>query len=129
MLTGMEVFEFFSDFNLILKIFVLLMIISFVYNHLGKGPMAWIIMIALVYFVLLDGWAFFGPVYILYMLLAMGFAGFLVDFFFMSQPLRQKQQPGGSGADMGIGPTSMDARQQSPGPHHGGRGPRAPPPG
>lgn len=107
--TGLEAFEFFTDFSLILKIFVLLMIMAFVFNHLGKGPLAWIVIIGLVYFILLDGWAFFGTVYVLYMILAMGFAGFLVDFFFMSQPLHAKAQK--AGAEM-EGPTSMDNQHQ-----------------
>lgn len=133
MLTGFQLFEFFSDFDLILKIFVLLMIISFVFNHLGKGPTAWIVIATLAYFILWDAWRFFGPVYLLYMFLALGFVGFIIDFFFMTQPLKARQAK--AGAEM-EGPTSMDERQQL---HHrpqtGGHGghsnaPRPmPPPG
>lgn len=134
MLTGLQLMEFFSDLDLIFKIFVLLLIVSFVFNHLGKGPMAWIVIAALAYFILWDAWRFFGPVYILYMFLALGFAGFIIDYFFMTQPLSAKKAK--AGAEMEGGPTSMDTEQQKhhrpqAGGHHAGSGaPRPmPPPG
>lgn len=101
---GLQLMEFFSDFNLILKLFVLLLIISFVFNHLGKTPMAWVVIAALAYFILWDAWQFFGTVYILYMFLAMGFVGFIIDYFFMATPLRTKkahagEEEGGSSKD------------------------------
>ncbi|MFH0954793.1 MAG: hypothetical protein V1777_01705 [Candidatus Micrarchaeota archaeon] len=129
-ITGMQLFQMFQDFNIILKILVLVMIMSFVLNHLGKGPMAWIVMAILAYFVIFDSWKIFGPVYILYMVLALGFVGFLIDFFFMSTPLQARHVKGGEME----GPNSMDAKARQDILHkapHGGGGhpPRAPPPG
>lgn len=128
MLTGLELFELFRDFDLILKIFVLIMIISFVFNHLGKTPMAYVIIAALSYFILWDAWKFFGTVYLLYMFLALGFVGFIVDYFFMATPLKAKKKP-----EEVEGPTSMDiAHQVKHQQHAGGAGhprPMAPPPG
>lgn len=125
----MGLFEAFSDFNIILKLLVLVMIMSFVLNHLGKGPMAWIVMLVISYFVIFDSWKFFGPVYVLYMLMAMGFAGFLIDYFFMAQPLSAKKNR--PGAEM-EGPTSMDNKARQEILHkaqHSGHRPAMPPPG
>ena len=134
MLTGLQVLEFFTDFNFILKIFVLLMIISFVLNHLGKGPMAWVIIAALSYFILWDSWKFFGPVYLLYMFLAMGFIGFIIDYFFMAQPLSaKKRKPGAEEPEGGSSKDSQEFHHQhhghpGQGQHGGHSGPNAPRP-
>ena len=128
--TGLQVAEFFTDFDLILKLFVLLMIISFVFNHLGKTPMAYVVIAALSYFILWDAWKFFGSVYLLYMFLALGFVGFIIDYFFMAQPLSAKRAK--AGAEMEGGPTSMDTAQQlkhRPQGHANAPRPSAPPPG
>jgi len=74
-----------SDLMLALKIFVLLTIISFVWNHVGNTSLAILLIFAISWFVLFDYWTFFGGVYILYMLLLFGISGVLVDFFFVSQ--------------------------------------------
>ncbi len=78
-----EIFEFFGDINLILKIFVLITIASWVRNHLGDSPLTWILIGGIGYFVLFDGWAIFGPVYFLYILLGFGVSSILIDFFFI----------------------------------------------
>jgi hypothetical protein len=132
-LTGFQILEFFSDLDLIVKIFVLLLIISFVFNHLGKGPMAWIVIIGLAYFILWDAWKFFGPVYILYMFLAMGFVGFLIDYFFMASPLQVKKKQQAMEEEGGSSRDSEDFRKHHKahsGPQHlGAPRPSAPPPG
>jgi hypothetical protein len=101
MITGFGLLELFSDFNLILKLFVLMMIIGFVQGHLGKGPMATAVMGILVFFILFDAWQVFGGIYILYALITLGFSGILIDFFFVTPPLAsqreqmQQQEPEG----------------------------------
>ena len=74
--------EFFSDMVFVLKIFVLLTIISFVVMHLGKGPLAIVLIIGISWFVLFDAFWFFGGTYVLLMLLTMGVAGIFIDLFF-----------------------------------------------
>src|SRR3989344_8309853 len=84
--TGMvllDIFEIFNDFNLIIKIFVLMTLASWVRNHLGDSPLSWILIGGLGYFILFDGWAIFGPIYLLYMLLGFGVSSILIDFFFV----------------------------------------------
>ncbi|MBU0662100.1 MAG: hypothetical protein ABH854_02395 [Candidatus Diapherotrites archaeon] len=73
-----------ADLNIILKVFVLMTIVSFVRNHLGDGALSWIVILGFAWFVLFDGWALFGPIYILYLLLGLGASGILVDFFFVT---------------------------------------------
>lgn len=134
-LTGFQIMEFFSDLDLIFKLFVLLLIVSFVFNHLGKGPMAWIVIAALAYFILWDAWRFFGPVYVLYMFLALGFVGFIVDYFFMASPLQVKKKQAMQEEEGGSSRDSDDFRKhhraQAHGGHPGAGAPRpaAPPPG
>ncbi len=74
----------FEDFNIVIKIFVLLTIISFLKNHLGTGALSVALMLGFSWFVFFEAWAFFGGIYILYMLLAMGVSGIIIDFFFVS---------------------------------------------
>jgi len=76
--------QFFLDINLVLKIFVLLTIISFVQNHLGRGAVGLAVMGIFAWFILFDAWALFGGIYVLYMLLMFGIAGVMVDFFFIT---------------------------------------------
>lgn len=75
--------ELFSDANLVIKIFALLTIVSWIRNHVEDGPLAWIIMAGMGYFILFDGWAIFGPIYVLYMLLMFGVSAVVIDFFFV----------------------------------------------
>ena len=93
--------ELFSDLDIVLKIFVLLAIFGYVTQHLGKGPVAILIMLAMSYFILFDYWKFFGGVYVLYILVTMGIGGILVDFMFVTPSA--KGAPGASGAE---GPVS-----------------------
>ena len=75
--------EFFSDMVLVLKIFVLLTIISWVVMHLGKGPLAIVLIIGISWFVLFDAFWLFGGTYVLMMLLTLGVAGIFIDLFFV----------------------------------------------
>ncbi|MBN2067186.1 MAG: hypothetical protein JW744_01835 [Candidatus Diapherotrites archaeon] len=93
--------EFFGDMVFVLKIFVLLTIISFIVMHLGKGPLAIILIVGISWFVLFGAFWFFGSVYVLMMLLLFGVSGILIDFFFvggMGGP--QEQTPISHGIDL-----------------------------
>lgn len=124
MLLGLQILEFFSDFDLILKIFVLLLIVSFVFNHLGKGPMAWIVIALLAYFILWDAWKFFGPVYLLYMFVVMGFIGFIVDYFFMATPLQAKKQQAAAQEEGGSSKDSEEQHKKHQAAAHRPQGPK-----
>jgi len=126
----LSVGEFFSDMMLVLKIFVLLAIISFVLMHLGKGPLSIVLILGISWFVLFDYFWFFGGVYMLLMLLTFGVAGILVDFFFVFPGFAGG---GGQTPESKVGSVGgLLARQQQFGPHAppGGAGGRArmPPP-
>ncbi len=76
--------EFFSDMFLVLKIFVLLTIVSFVMMHLGKGPLSMVLIVGLSYLMLFTPFTwFFEGTYVLMMLFMLGFAGIFIDFFFV----------------------------------------------
>lgn len=99
--------EAWLDLNLILKVFVLITIVSFVRNHLGNSWLSWIVILGFAWFVLFDGWRLFGPIYILYLLIGMGISGILVDFFFVTAggmggggKEGEKYSPISSGADL-----------------------------
>ncbi|MEM0359719.1 MAG: hypothetical protein QXK06_00065 [Candidatus Diapherotrites archaeon] len=85
--------ELFSDLNLALKLFALLAIISFVYSHLGKGPVSLALIAGISVFVLFDYWKFFGGIFLLYTLLTLGISGVLVDFFFVSNMSAGQENP------------------------------------
>jgi len=76
--------EFFSDMLFVLKIFVLLAIVSFVMMHLGKGPLAIVLIVGISYIVLFSPltWLFEGA-YVLMMLFMLGVAGIFIDLFFV----------------------------------------------
>lgn len=82
MLAFLSIGEFFSDMTLVLKVFVLLTIISYIVMHLGKGPLAIVLIIGISWFVLFDAFWFFGGTYVLMTLLTLGVAGIFIDLFF-----------------------------------------------
>jgi hypothetical protein len=112
--------ETISDLMLALKIFVLLSIISFVWNHVGNTPLAILLIIGLSWFILFDYWAFFGGVYVLYMLLMFGISGVLVDFFFVSQMGGSEPKPVDSAIDLAIRQQQLQRARQM----HAARHPR-----
>ena len=73
--------ELLSDANFLLKIFALMTIVSFILNHLGKGPMALLLIAIISWFVVFDYWRFFGGIFILYLMLTFGMTQFLIDIF------------------------------------------------
>ncbi len=100
------IFEFFGDLNLVIKIFAWLTLVSWIRNHVGTGPVSWILIIGLTYFVIFNGWMLFGPIYVLYMLLMFGISGIIIDFFFISAggppqpPEGIEESPVSSGRDI-----------------------------
>ena len=94
--------DFFSDMMFVLRIFVLLMIISFITMHLGKGPLAIVLIVGISWFVLFGAFWFFGGVYVLLMLLMFGVSGILIDFFFIRGPVggQQPESPVSHGIDL-----------------------------
>lgn len=99
--------ELFSDMNFVLKIFVLMTIVSYVSQHLGKGPLA-LIIIAVIAWMIFSNFAIFGSIYVLYMLVLFGVTQILMDFFILAPQamMEQNMQKGGevenqpNGADM-----------------------------
>ncbi|MBS3061456.1 MAG: hypothetical protein J4215_02630 [Candidatus Diapherotrites archaeon] len=133
MITGFDIMAVFADFNLILKLFVLIMIISFVKSHLGGGPLATMVMVFIAFFVIFDAWKIFGGIYLLYAIITLGFSGLLIDFFFVTPPLaNQRENPE---SDAGEGINSQDVKERinrlhmagGRAGHHGGRPPGPPP--
>jgi hypothetical protein len=76
--------EFFNDMFLVLKIFVVLTIASWVVMHLGKGPLSIVVIVGFTYLMLFSPWTwFFEGAYVLLMLFMLGFAGIFIDMFFV----------------------------------------------
>ena len=95
------IFDVFSDIDLILKIFVMLTIISFVKNHIEDQRLAVIVMAIMGYAILFDLWRLFLPFYGLYMLFAFGVMGIFVDLFFAHGVLPSPQQQHMQGQEAG----------------------------
>ncbi len=97
-------FEFWNDLQLIIKIFVLLTIISFIRNHVENKPAQVVLILFIGWFVLFDAWMFFGSVYVLYMLLMFGISTLMIDFFFVtaggSKGGKGMESPVSSGVDL-----------------------------
>jgi len=74
----------FGDLTFILKIFVLMAVFAYVTGHLGKGPLGIFVFALIAWLVIFDYFAIFGGIYILYILLAMGLTGVLIDFMFVT---------------------------------------------
>lgn len=99
-LSGMLPFMLFldgliGDMTLVLKIFVLLTIVSYVTQHLGKGPIAILIIVVLSYFIIFDYFIYFGGIYVLYMLVMFGISQLLMDFFILAPQAMMEQNMGG----------------------------------
>jgi hypothetical protein len=78
-----SLFEFGSDMIFVLKIFMLLAIISFVWQHLGKGAISVVVIAGLAYLMLMSPFSwFFESTYVLMTLLMFGIGGVLIDFVF-----------------------------------------------
>lgn len=75
--------EFSGDMIFVLKIFMFLTIVSFVWQHLGKGPISVLVIAGLAYVMLISPFAwFFSVTYVLMTLLMLGIGGIIIDFVF-----------------------------------------------
>ncbi|MEK6941777.1 MAG: hypothetical protein AABW85_02890 [archaeon] len=93
--------DIFGDFNLIIKIFVLMTIYSWVKNHIQNTTLGLIIFGAISVFVFGELWTLFGGIYIFWMLLMFGVSQILIDFFFIApQPGQEMGSPVDSGKDI-----------------------------
>jgi len=103
--------ELFSDMTLVLKIFVLLTIISYVTQHLGKGPLALMLIAVLSWFIIFDYFMLFGGIYVLFMILVLGGTQILMDIFILAPQAAMEQSMGGGG-EVENQPNSHDARER-----------------
>ncbi len=103
--------ELFSDMTLVLKLFVLMTIVSYVTQHLGKGPLALLLIIVLSWFIIFDYFYVFGGIYILYMLVLFGITQLMMDFFILAPQAMMEQQMQG-GEDLPGQPNGQDARDR-----------------
>ena len=93
-------------------------IISYVTNHLGKGPLAILLIAVLSWFIIFDYFMFFGGIYVLYMLLALGVGSVVVDMFFVT-PTAGGHGGGGEEEPPMSGIEFMEKRMAHPPTHHG----------
>jgi len=102
--------ELFGDMNFVLKIFVLMTIFSYVTQHLGKGPLA-IIIVVVISWMIFSNFAIFGSIYVLYMLVLFGVTQILMDFFILAPQamMEQNMQKGGEVANQ---PNSKDMQDR-----------------
>jgi hypothetical protein len=102
--------ELFGDMNFVLKIFVLMTIFSYVTQHLGKGPIA-IIIVLVMSWMIFSNFAIFGSIYVLYMLVLFGVTQILMDFFILAPQamMEQNMQKGGEVANQ---PNSKDMQDR-----------------
>jgi hypothetical protein len=99
--------ELFGDMNFVLKIFVLMTIFSYVTQHLGKGPIAIIIVLVLSWMIFTN-FAIFGSIYVLYMLVLFGITQIMMDFFILAPQAMMEQNMGGGGGGVENQPNSKD---------------------
>ncbi|HIH21846.1 MAG: hypothetical protein J4478_02335 [Candidatus Diapherotrites archaeon] len=81
-----------SDFQFVIQIFIMVSIMSFVLNHLGKGLLSMVVILVVFYVVFFIIPGLSEIVFILYSLLMIGFSTLLVDFFFITASAPQQQQ-------------------------------------
>lgn len=103
--------ELFGDMNFVLKIFVLMTIFSYVTQHLGKGPLA-IIIVVVISWMIFSNFAIFGSVYVLYMLVLFGVTQILMDFFILAPQAMMEQNMGGGGVENQPNSKDMGDRQR-----------------
>lgn len=100
-----------GDMTLVLKLFVLMTIFSYVTQHLGKGPLAILLIAVLSWFIIFDFFYIFGGIYILYMLVLFGVTQLLMDFFILAPQAMMEQQMKG-GEELPGQPNGLDAKDR-----------------
>jgi hypothetical protein len=103
--------DLFGDMTLVLKIFVLLTIVSYVTQHLGKGPIALLVIAVLSWFIIFDYFFIFGGIYVLYMLVLFGVSQLLMDFFILAPQAAMEQSMGG-GEELPGQPHGLDFKER-----------------
>lgn len=93
---------FIEDWYLIFQIFILITIISFVQNHLGRGAISILAIGVMAYIIFFVIPVLAGGVFLLYLLLMAGISGIIVDFFFLTagQGSASEQRPDVVGTDV-----------------------------
>jgi len=123
-----DIGQLWQDSQFIIKIFVFMAMVNYVMNHLGKGSMGIIVMAGLFVFIFFDLWRIFGTMYVLYIMLAFGFASILIDFFFIGGPnIFMKPQEMPEGMEQQHSPHSAGGKMQHA--MMNALKPRPPPPG
>ena len=85
---------FFEEMYFVIQVFIMISIISFILNHLGKGLLSIILIIVMFYVVFILIPAISIGAFMIYTLLMAGVSTLFVDFFFITagQPGQQHQQ-------------------------------------
>jgi hypothetical protein len=110
-----------SDFQFVIQIFIMVSIISFVLNHLGKGALSIIIILLMFYVVFIMLPALSEAVFILYTLLMIGVSSLLVDFFFITAGSGGQQQQQGEERPDVIGQDVQARKEGIEKAHHAGK--------
>ena len=99
-----------SDFQFVIQVFIMVAVISFILNHLGKGLLSIILILAMFYviFILIPGLS--EMVFLLYTLLMAGVSTLLVDFFFITGTGVGQQEQGQERPD--VTGTDVQARRE-----------------
>ena len=126
----LPILDIFSDFAFIIQIFILLTLMSFVFQHYGKNGWSYVLILILGYlvFFVIPGLSF--GIFLLQLLLTAGISSIIVDFFFVTQShgamqkgktkMGQGTQHQQQAAAEGQEPESMHQPQSGGG--HGGAG-------
>lgn len=93
-----------GDFYFVIQIFVMISIMSFILNHLGKGVVSVILILVMFYVVFILIPALSIAAFLLYTLLMAGVSTLFVDFFFITAGQGHQggeERPDVTGADVG----------------------------
>jgi hypothetical protein len=106
--------ELIGDMTFVLKIFVLMTIVSYVVQHLGKGVLALLVIAVMSWFIIFDYFMYFGGIYILYMLALFGGVQLAMDFFIVGPQMLAGGGHGGGGHGEGEGEhmTGMEFKEK-----------------
>ena len=119
MVTGLfSLGQIWTDFNIVLKIFVIMTIYSWVRNHFGNSALGWVIFAAVTFFIVFELWSIFGGIYLFYMLLLFGVSQIMIDFFFITagappQGGKGMEAPVSSGKEIAARQAHMAHAQQN----------------
>jgi len=101
-----------GDMTFVLKIFVLMTIVSYVVQHLGKGPLALLVIAVMAWFIIFDYFIYFGGIYILYMLALFGGVQLAMDFFIVGPQMLAGGQHGAGQEGEGEHMTGLELKEK-----------------